>query len=252
MSEVNGSNQQQEKKKKLDQQVVFWSLVGVGTASFWCCVAIAFFAYQNRGTIQNPFGPHAYLTPPPGVDIFRETFENNDNNWGRVYGSRVNVENGKLTVKAAHETMAGATRCFGCDYLGDSFYYQAEIASQEPTDKEYGLIFCASGMDGEQYTLLIEPEQSTFSLLKERNNTRQRLTETVYSDQIKPYPETNTLGIYFDQGLTEIYINGSMELSVTDSNPYPCMWSGIIIIDGTVTLTVDNVMAYSMPWSDIP
>ena len=68
--------------------------------------------------------PRADLTPPEGVDVFTETFENNDNNWGRVDGSTANVEDGKLTLKAAREIMGGGTGCFGCDYLGDSFIFK--------------------------------------------------------------------------------------------------------------------------------
>lgn len=251
MNEINGTNQQ-EKEKKLDRQVIFWSLVGVGTVSFWCCVAIAFFAYRNREAVQYTIEPHPYPTAPAKVEVFEETFDTNDNNWGRLYGSNVKVENGVLTLQAAGEQIIGMTRCFGCDYLGDRFYFQADLLPEEPTRTGYGLVFCASGKDSEFYTLTVDPGNSTYSIIKSSKHSLFSLVEDRYSSAFHAYPESNTLGVMFDRGFMEFHINDSKEGSFTDPSPYACMWPGMIVNGGTVTIQVDNVFAYSLPGSIKP
>jgi hypothetical protein len=37
---------------------------------------------------------------------------------------------------------------------------------------------------------------------------------------MKPYPEVNTLGVYFNKGQIELYINGILVTSYTDMQPY--------------------------------
>ncbi len=244
----NSSNQD----GKMGGQAIFWLLIGMGTICFWCLVAASLFLVKNPEIVTYRFMPHPYLIPADGIKVFKETFETNDNKWGGVHGSRVKVDDGKLTLKAAHEIMAGVTRCFGCDYLGDSFYFQAELLPEENTSTEYGLTFCNSGKDEEYYVLLVDPVYSTYSLHKNRNDTWTTIINDTPSSKLNQYPDPNTLGVKFDRGEMDFYINGSIESSFTDPAPYSCTWSGMIANDGLMTLTVDNVFAYRLPTTPKP
>jgi hypothetical protein len=44
----------------------------------------------------------------------------------------------------------------------------------------------------------------------------------------------------------DLYINGSHADTYEDPDPISCRWSGVIIGDGKVNLSVDNVYAYNL------
>jgi hypothetical protein len=244
---MNGTQSSAQLEKKMNKQLIFWSAVGAGTILFWCCVALSIVLYQNRATINRTFKPHPYLPPPDGVSILEETFDSNENNWRDANGRTVPIQDGKLILKSAYEDMPAITRCFQCDYLGSSFFFQAELVPEEATNTEYGLVFCASGFPNEYYTFMINPQYSTYNLYKSRKDEWQNLTVGRLSPMLKAYPEANTLAVQFDQGKMDFYINGSLENSFSDPEPYSCKWPGIIVKDENSSLQVDNVFAFSLP-----
>jgi hypothetical protein len=61
---------------------------------------------------------------------------------------------------------------------------------------------------------------------------------------IKPYPEVNTLSVYFNQGNIDLYINGSSVASYSDKGPFHSTGLGAFANDAGYRLIVDNFFAY--------
>jgi hypothetical protein len=193
--------------------------------------------------------PHALLEPPNGVKVFAEKFDNNKLRWNGFYNNvTYAVKQGELTFSSNKKGYIGLTECNDCPATGNTFYYQAEVYTDQETDVSQGLAFCMNGYENDYFSFVVDSKNRLYSLFK---NIAKGDWSIIYnglpSNAIRHYPEHNTLAVYFDRGKMDLYINGVK----IQSYPYPdvlsCKTVGLFVDDGNTTIHADNVFLYSVP-----
>ncbi len=190
--------------------------------------------------------PHLLLAPPQDVIVRTETFDESARTWNAYYSNTtVRVKDGKLLLKSNETGYIGIAICSGCTYE-QILYLQAELLLEKNLPIEHGLAFCASSLDDNFYTFLINQSYSSYSLLKHKRDSWDTLISNQSTDVINKYPASNTVSVYFDQGKMNMYINDQLVDSFIDTEPLKCSWAGIVIDNGTLNLMVDNIFTYTM------
>ena len=190
--------------------------------------------------------PHAYLTPPDGVSVLEETFDSNARRWDTLYSNNtVRVGNGKLTLNSNERRFVGLALCLGCAKYNQEFYFQAELLPEKATSTNYGISFCESRIVT-YYVFIINARLSTYTLNKHYPDDWKRLITNKGSNMINKYPLSNTLGVKYNEGIMDFYINGIMVDTYIDEDPFTCQRSGVFIEGGLLDLYVDNVFAYNI------
>ena len=191
--------------------------------------------------------PHVLITPPQEETVFNETFDANERKWYGYYdGNKVTVEGGKLTLLSKTKEYIGMAFCTNCPDLKDAFYLQAEMTTLVDTDESYGMAFCSPGYGSDFYVFQINPSTSYYDLYKHSIKGWETLFVSQYSSSMNDFPNSNILGVSFNQGAMEFYINNTHLISYNDSKPLTCRKSGFYVNDGKFDLIVDNVFSYSL------
>lgn len=197
--------------------------------------------------------PHVLITPLQGNIVFEEKFDSNSNNWdGYFNDSTTRVQDGKLILRAAKSGIIGVALCLNCPVFNEVFYFQAEIFIVSKTNEVYGLAFCSSGYGNDYYVFEINPDTQRFFLSRHSSTGWDNVIDFRFSKLINKYPVSNTLGVYFDQGNIQLYINGTLVDSYQDDNPPNCRRVGFIVNDGNFDMSADNVFAYKVSASRTP
>lgn len=200
-------------------------------------------------TLPPSLTPTAYLllSPLEGETVVEDTFETNALGWSSSYSNNTfRVENGKLSIQAKEIGYIGLALCYNCPVYGQSFYFQAELVLEKNVSTDYGLAFCASPLNSEYYTFMIQPLYSSYALFKHTGDNWEPLIENASSTAIHKYPASNTLAVKFDNGRLDLSINGSLVESYEDANPFLCRRAGVIVGNGKVNLLADNVYTYNL------
>ena len=58
------------------------------------------------------------------------------------------------------------------------------------------------------------------------------------------FPQSNILGVGFNDGGIDLYINGDLVTTYTGQHPSTCRRAGFIVGEGQIDIVVDNVFAY--------
>lgn len=191
--------------------------------------------------------PHVLITPANGETVFEETFDSNDRKWfGYFDGSTVLVKDGRLILRSEEPGYIGMVFCTACPVFDDPFYFQAEISTLVNTAESYGLAFCSRGYGPEYYVLYINPKNKNMELDKHSATGWKTLIDTRYSSSLNDFPFSNTLGVYFEHGKIDVYINNVHVDSYTDDKPLECRRSGFIVNDGKFEMLADNIFAYAI------
>lgn len=194
--------------------------------------------------------PHVLIAPPNGITVLEEKFDTNAHDWDKYYSNNsVRIKDGKLLVKSNEAGYIGMALCYGCEIFNKTYYIQAELIPEENTPINHGLSFCV-GTDESYYVFDIRA--STYSLSKLKDENWERLINSSLSKQISKYPVSNTLGVYYDKGKMDLYINGVLVESYQDRYPLICSWAGFFIDDGTANLIVDNAYFYNVALTPTP
>ncbi len=191
--------------------------------------------------------PHILITPAQGETVFNETFDTNERKWYGYYNdSQVVVEHGRLTVRSEKSGYIALAFCSNCLSMKDAFYYQAEVSTLADTGEYYGLAFCSPGYAADFYAFQVRPRTSQYYLSKHSATGWQTLITAQYSAALNDFPVTNILGVYFDLGKMEFYINNIHVTSYQDRNPLECRKAGFYVNNGEFDMIVDNVFAFSV------
>jgi len=191
--------------------------------------------------------PHVLITPAQGETVFNETFDTNDRKWYGYYnGSQVAVEHGKLTVRSEKTGFIALAFCTNCLSMKDAFYYQAEVSTLADTGEFYGLSFCSPGYGSNFYAFQVSPRTNQYNLSKHSATGWEILIASQYAGSLNDFPDTNILGLYFDHGQMEFYINSIHLISYKDSKPFDCTKAGFYVNNGEFDMIVDNVFAYQV------
>jgi hypothetical protein len=190
--------------------------------------------------------PHVLITPPGGETVFEERFDSNEQDWYAYFtNNTVLVETGKLTLRSEESDKIGIAYCTDCPSLADPFYFQAEVSTAENTLDPYGLAFCSPGFGSDFYVFQINPRTHLYDLYKHSAQGWKALTVTNSSPAINAAPNSNILGVQFDHGEINLFINNLPMKSYQDDDPFKCRRSGFIVNGGGFDLVVDNVFAYA-------
>lgn len=189
--------------------------------------------------------PHVLITPAGGEMVFEERFDSDEQDWYAYFNnSTVLVEDGKLTLQSEESGKIGIAFCTHCPTLADPFYFQAEVSTVENTIDPYGLAFCSPGFGSDFYVFQINPRTHLYDLYKHSAQGWKSLVIMKSSQAINAFPGTNTLGVQFDRGQINLFINNMQVNSYQDDEPLECRKSGFIVNGGGFDLLADNIFAY--------
>ena len=191
--------------------------------------------------------PYAFLTPPDEAVLIHDTFDSNRLNWSPyLQHSTFEFKDSKMYLRSKDIEYVALALCKGCPLFDKAFYFQAEVAASQRSAPSHGIAFCASYYADEFYVFQVDPSFKQYSLMKSTVNDWELLIDSTSSKAIKTYPEPNALGVRFEQGKIDLYINGSRVKSYSDINPISCVRIGLFINGGPGSLIADNVFAYKI------
>jgi hypothetical protein len=191
--------------------------------------------------------PHVLITPALDETVFNETFASNESKWYGYYnGSQVTVTDGRLILSSEKMGFVAVAFCTNCPNLGELFYYQAEISTVAAAAEFYGLAFCSPGYGPDFYLFQINPALGQYEVYKHSATGWETLITAQYSSSINDFPVTNTLGLYFDHGSMDLFINNTQVNSYEDKNPLECKKSGFYVNNGDFEMIADNLFAYAV------
>ena len=181
--------------------------------------------------------------PSHGEKVLEEHFDDNQQNWQAYYTNRpMTVKDGLLQMANKEKGYVALAWCMSCGDFKDAYYYQADVKLNEFSNIAYGLAF--SIRDNNNYYIFnISNESSTYALFKLVNDEWDTLIDYTSTTEISD-SLPNTLSVYFDHGKIDLFINGALVNSYTDSSPHSGGKIGLIVNDSGVTLYADNVLAY--------
>jgi hypothetical protein len=191
--------------------------------------------------------PHVLITPAEGETVFEETFDTNERKWYAYYqDNTVLVEDGRLTLRSEESGYIGVAFCTTCPVFDDPFYFKAEVTTLNNTFEEYGLVFCSPGYGTNFYVFQMNARTQYFDLYKHSATGWEPLATARRSSNIRDFPATNTLAVYFDHGAISLYINDALVNSYKDDDPFMCRRAGFIVDEGKIDMIVDNIFAYKI------
>ena len=230
------------------------------------CSTIAVFGYVRRERIpgiRNYFpsptpaptsGPHILVHQPVNYDKVRmEDFSTNAYDWSAYYWfNKVELLDGKLLLQSNRTGYGALTTCTDNDLTWcfthqKKYYLQADFATSAYPTQPYGLVFGMDSATGNYYSFDILPSFHRFMLLKRAASDWDTLVPLTTTVAIRPYPEVNTLSVYFNGGRIELYVNGKSVSTYTDTNPYTGGKFGASVAGPGFELIVDNFFAFGNP-----
>jgi hypothetical protein len=176
--------------------------------------------------------------------VIREDFSSNKREWSLYYpNGKLEIINGNLILQSNAEQNFVIGRSQELDFLEQPYYIQADFSTDVDNGYAYGLIFGISDTMETYYMFEVAPKTGYFRLLKYNTGKWDELVSFTQS-VVKPFPEANTLSVYFDAGEIELYINGGLVSGFTDSNYYRSTGVGVFTSNTGYRLIVDNFFAY--------
>lgn len=190
--------------------------------------------------------PHILVHPPANKNIvLYEDFSSNKNEWGLYHPfGKLEVINGKLILQSNIERsfVIGKSSIF--DLSEETYYVQADFITDIEEAFSYGLIFGIGDSLENYYMFEITPGPEFFRLHKYNTGKWDELVPYTHS-RLKPYPQVNTLSVYFDAGNIELYINGEIVSSFLDENAFRSTGAGVFVTSNGYRLIVDDFFAYT-------
>lgn len=269
-----------DEDEKAFRQPTFWAILGIGTLCLCTLAFVMLYLYKpNPQEFLNQYfpsptatythtppstptktltptrtptptittTPHPFLDPAEGVTVFNETFESNTWDWDAAYrNNSSNVENGKLMIKSNELGYVGMALCYGCKAFINGFYYQAELLPEEETSVSYGISYCASLSSNDYYVFQVNTLLPTYSLFKYASDDWEVFINREPSNTINKYPGSNTLGVKYDQGKMDLYINGILVDSYMDENQPSCNKIGVFVDGSNLEIFADNIFVYDL------
>ncbi|MGC1377534.1 MAG: hypothetical protein WA821_14975 [Anaerolineales bacterium] len=242
-------------KKNNGVGIIFGSMAVLCALVCLCLGGYVYIFRQQIPGVQNYF-PTATPTatapahqPASGDIVFRDGFSDNKNQWyvcctEITPSSSFEISNGKLRLASIRQGRESDIYCRFCPALKSPYYFQVELSTDRPTKDAYGMGFSSDEGHDIFYLFEINTDPPQYELYKFRYQTWAMYISRK-TDLIKPYPNTNTLGVSLDHDLITLYINGQIVDTYEDT--------GNVLGSGTFwphtddvgpTVVVDNLYAY--------
>jgi len=202
-----------------------------------------------------PTQPANIAAPVGGTPILIEYFNDNSREWKGLYpSSEVIIQDNRIYLKGTVAEKPAVAYCAGvCGPYQLSYYYQAELIEEQPTaNLGIGLVF---GLDPEKdtyYAYKIRPSTSEYSLLKLVKGSWTTLITWTAVTNIFSSPQTNIIGVDFQNGTMDLYINGEKIATFIDNDPYNAGRIGFIADKEGVGLIGGNVLVIAQGVAPLP
>jgi hypothetical protein len=202
---------------------VLWIIIVVSS-----CFAVGYLDTIHE--IPTPTVEFPTLTPTPlaritsgdisnANKIFEEHFRKTTNDWSDYSGSTIHIlRDDTLMLESKYSGWFGAVVCIQCTRLDRPYYFQADLGTDTAKDTTYGILFRSGPFSPKLfYSYTIDAKDKEYFLESYTGDFWSRQTSGM-TDLIKPYPDTNTLGIYVNGDYLELYINGKRVDTYQESN----------------------------------
>jgi hypothetical protein len=227
------------------------------------CAIISVFGYVRREQIPGvrnyfpthvptptytPVPPHILVHQPPGnAVVLDDNFDSNKYNWNAFYWySKVEVLNGKLFLLSDRPGYNGLAEIGYNSPVAPAtkYYIQADLSTDVSTYQAYGLVFGLDDTTEVFYLFEIMPQTGGYRLMSHYRGNSKELVPLKFAT-VRPFPESNTLGAYYDHGNIQLYINGIQVTTYDDPSPADNGIFGTFVEGSGYTLIVDNFFAYN-------
>ncbi len=247
-----------EPKEKVSYLPEF--MVAAGYILFFClaltiCSTFYYLSYLQRqpvpinsfATSLPPTTPTPHIVPADQQNatvLFKDDFGDDGHGWaGTEDNSKEQVTLGKLLLESKKEGYYAFTSCALCPALDTPFYLQADLSTGHVTDKNFGIYFNYNYTDNGDFLLFQINTEARKYYFYYGNNDGWSLWSSGQSDLIKPFPVTNTLGIYARKDAVEFYVNGQIIDSYEQSGyPFYLGDFGFYVDNSYFQLVVDNLI----------
>jgi hypothetical protein len=223
------------------------------------CIIVATTGFVYKGRFPQFAGdlptPTMIATPTPGILVRPpdnqhmtkfEDFASDLGDWSLYYqNGKVQVVSGKLILESnlfGHPALSENPKFIS---VSETYYVQADFTTDTSGQQLYGLVFGLSESSDTYYLFSITPGTHNYQLYKYNTGKWDELVPNS-SANLLPYPEANTLSVYFEKGNIELYINGNLMSSYLDKQPLQFNGVGAYVGDSGYRLIVDNFFAYSV------
>lgn len=191
-------------------------------------------------------GPRALIYPPPRADMLRsDDLSTGLDGWYSLYanGKMENIK-GQLVLQTNRRGQPALAVNAKLLDAGTKYYIQADLATDTLPTGSYGLVFGASESLGTFYLFDCTPPLNTCRLLKITGSDTDALIADIKAE-LEPYPNPNTLSVYFDDGRIELYTNAELVSSYTDKQPFRYTGVGVLVWFPGFRVVADNFQGYS-------
>jgi len=181
-----------------------------------------------------------------GNIVFEDNFETNDNNWeGFFSNSTVTIEDGRLSLATGAQGYIGMAYCTSCPPIGDTYYLEADVSSEtNSATANYGLAFCLGENYTDYYVFQVNSTTKSFNLYKHHDTWWDTLAHDKYASTEEAFSTPDKLGVYFDHGIINLYVNNSLVYSYADEQPISCNRYGFFKNSGD-KIFADNLIIYN-------
>lgn len=210
-------------------------------------------------TVQVVVTPQILFDIPQDQKFNFENFTSNYRGWNLYFrAGKVEIINGKMVVQSYIEEPAIVSNQ-NFIKTSDTYYLQADLIADKITiNQEYGLVFGLNGIENTLYLFEINPEENLFRLFKHTIETNFQISNShkptkhdwiILIDytraNMNQYPKENILGVHFDKGIIQLFINGIQVANHIDKQPLQFSGVGVYISNTGYRLIVDNFFAYT-------
>ena len=189
--------------------------------------------------------PHILVHEPADKSaVTYEDFSSNDREWGLYFQyGKLEVINGKLILQSnvPNGSAVGTSQRLAPD--SENYYIQADFSTDIDTATSYGLVFGLNKSLATYYLFEIWPQPAGFRLLK-YNSGKWTEIFPYSSAEINPFPQSNTLSVYFDKGQMELYINGKLATKYSDKDYFQSKDIGLFVNNAGFRLLVDDLFVH--------
>lgn len=191
--------------------------------------------------------PHIHQADISDADIILEERFHDDGNEWRVQDpdeAILEVRDGALNVQSKYEGTYSIAECWACPYITEPYFLEVDIETTQATNAGFGIVFNVGRIRNVFYLFLVNPEAKEYHIFHHNISGWSRRVSG-NSAVIKPFPRVNTLGIYANGSLVELYINGEMVDTYSYSEDGVSLHTGYIGLytnDAGFIMVADNLI----------
>jgi hypothetical protein len=184
--------------------------------------------------------PHVLVHAPIDQSkVIYENFSSNHSDWELYYDGKIEVIQGKLVLQSVRPNIFSIGTSRQLSTSSETYYIQADFLTDIDTAAAYGMVFGLNRSLGTYYLFELFPNTG-FRLFKANAGQWTELVPYTRA-KMRRYPNANTLSVYFDKGVIELYINGELVSEYTDQEFLHSKDFGVYVDNSGYRLLVDDL-----------